>query len=948
LSLPEKVARFRAAAPAEQEVALLNAIISVGSVHLESELGSLRSALPELLVDVLEGRVNYANLNVDEALEVARKVLRPEDPFLLKLEDKVKELRQVEFIEKILDKLGGIGVSPDSFGKQRLGVITDFMLVTDENVHDAISELVNAGIIVRRARVSPEHHIVIMIYSTNKSQEVDAVKKKYSLGIQLPQWFFEPLETAKRRAEEEKTRIKKEIIETLVEIAGVLRDAFEFERATRIEIISNTLKAIENAEKNIQELERLFTEVMAFNIVHGICRKRIAVFEEIGLKKPVCELLRNILNNEKVSRQQFRKLLAHIFSQEELDEIENDYTRLLSLQSLYNALGTLKLEELAEKSVYVVASGGQRLEEVERPEYIVSYGYKIINKFADEDMRTYIFSVPEETSSALVNYLRDRLRAQVIVVPRDSQAFNNAQEQLAKSLETVKNSLLTTIVSRSILKTGTKHERILSILNNEELKKAYSYISQLKNGVPQRGLPEGDIYSYLKSLTGLADETSEEISHLREEIEFVKEVPYEKVTERLRNIERSLVDVSSKLVELLSYKSVVETMFRAQPLLSEIRVFRSRRITVVEGYVPVKYVPLLEQTLKNKVPRLLYFKYFEIPRTATAPTYVERKGLKKYLYTLTSMRGTPAYWEVDPTLIFTGLFILMYGMMFGDIGQGLVLLLFGAFMWKTKYRLLGITREGAATLGVLSMLAGLSSMVFGYIYGSMFFLMQLGKPIIAPIHDVYGIIAVALWFGVAQLTLAFILNIVNLWMYGDKLGALFSGMGGAGLAFYGSGVAIAYKLATSGFNLAILSSPELAPFISVLIIALLSVVGYGMFEALHHGEKEKLMHAISEVIEMIIAFPSNSLSYIRLAAFAMAHEAFGILAENLASFTGPVASYIVANFLVLGVEALAVGIQAMRLTYYEFSTKFFKGTGVEFEPIASTFSIVEKNKSISK
>jgi V/A-type H+-transporting ATPase subunit I len=341
----------------------------------------------------------------------------------------------------------------------------------------------------------------------------------------------------------------------------------------------------------------------------------------------------------------------------------------------------------------------------------------------------------------------------------------------------------------------------------------------------------------------------------------------------------------------------------------------------------------------------LYFKYFEIPRTATAPTYVERKGLKKYLYTLTSMRGTPAYWELDPTLIFTGLFIVMYGMMFGDIGHGLVLSLFGAFMWKTKYRLLGITREGAATLGVLSLLAGLASMFFGYIYGTMFFLVPLGKPIIAPIHDVYGIIAVALWFGVAQLILAFILNMVNLWIYGDRLGALFSGMGGAGLAFYGSGVVIAYRLATSGFNLAILSSPELAPFISVLIIALLSVVGYGVFEALHYGEKEKLMHAISEVIEMIIAFPANSLSYIRLAAFAMAHEAFGILAENMAGFTGPIASYLVANFLVLGIEGLAVGIQAMRLTYYEFSTKFFKGTGIKFEPVATPISSIEKAKA---
>jgi V/A-type H+-transporting ATPase subunit I len=855
---------------------------------LESRPGSLGSTLPELLVDVLEGRVNYANLNVDEALEVAREVLRPEDPFLLKLEDKVKELRQVELVEKILDKLGSIGVSPDTFGKQRL----------------------------------------------------DVIMKSYSLSIELPQWFYGPIDTVKRKAEEEKTRIKKEIIEILVDIAGILKGAFEFERAIRIEIFSNTLKAIENAEKNIEELERLFTEVMAFNIADEVRRKRITVFEEIGFKKPVCELLRNIAN-VKVTRQQFRRVLANIFFQEELDElcrIEDDYTMLLYLQSLYNALGSLKVEEMTEKSVYILASGGQRLEEVEQPEYIVSYGYKIINKIVDKDTRTYVFTVPDETSPALANYLKDELKAQVIVVPRDRQGFENAKERLAKNIETVKSSLLTIIVLKSIFKTRilTKPEKILSILNNEELQKAYSHISQLKSGVPQRGLPEGDIYFYLKSLTGLADEVSEKISHLREEIEFLKKVPYENVAERLRNIEKTLVDVSGKLVELFSYKSVVETVFRAQPLMSEIRVFRTRRIAVVEGYVPVKYVPMLEQTLKTKVPKLLYFRYFEVPRTATAPTYVERKGLKKYLYALTSMRGTPAYCEVDPTLIFTGLFIAMYGMMFGDIGQGLVLSLFGAFMWKTKYRL----------LGALSLLAGLASMVFGYIYGCMFFFVPLSTPIIAPLHDVYGIIAVALWFGVAQLMLAFVLNTVNLWVYGDKLGALLSGMGGAGLAFYGSGVVIAYRLATSGFNFAILSSSEHVPFISVLIISLLSVVGYGVFEALHYGEKEKLMHAIGEVIEMIIAFPANSLSYIRLAAFAMAHEAFGILAENMAGFTGPIASYLVANFLVLGIEGLAVGIQALRLTYYEFSTKFFRGTGIKFEPVASLISSMEKVKSI--
>jgi V/A-type H+-transporting ATPase subunit I len=77
----------------------------------------------------------------------------------------------------------------------------------------------------------------------------------------------------------------------------------------------------------------------------------------------------------------------------------------------------------------------------------------------------------------------------------------------------------------------------------------------------------------------------------------------------------------------------------------------------------------------------------------------------------------------------------------------------------------------------------------------------------------------------------------------------------------------------------------------------------------------------------------------------MAHEVFGILAENMTSFAGPLASYLVANLLVLVIEGLAVGIQAMRLIYYEFSTKFFKGTGVEFIPVSAPLGHIEKISS---
>ncbi|MGB9709024.1 MAG: hypothetical protein ACPL0G_03310, partial [Infirmifilum uzonense] len=245
----------------------------------------------------------------------------------------------------------------------------------------------------------------------------------------------------------------------------------------------------------------------------------------------------------------------------------------------------------------------------------------------------------------------------------------------------------------------------------------------------------------------------------------------------------------------------------------------------------------------------------------------------------------------------------------------------------------GISREGAGTLGALATLAGISSMIFGAMYGFMFFLKPLATPILSPIHGVYEIIAVALWFGVLQLLLAMVLNVLNLLRFGDTLGAIFSGMGGMGILFYSSGVAIAYKLALNNFNFSALASPDVTLLLSLVVLSLIVVLSFGIYETITSHHKEKLMHALSEVIEMIIAFPANSLSFIRLAAFAMAHEAFSILAENMALMVGGLASYLVANFLVLGIEALAVGIQALRLTYYEFSTKFFKGEGIEFKPI---------------
>jgi V/A-type H+-transporting ATPase subunit I len=104
-----------------------------------------------------------------------------------------------------------------------------------------------------------------------------------------------------------------------------------------------------------------------------------------------------------------------------------------------------------------------------------------------------------------------------------------------------------------------------------------------------------------------------------------------------------------------------------------------------------------------------------------------------------------------------------------------------------------------------------------------------------------------------------------------------------------------------------------------------------------------LIQAAVELFEVVISLLSNTLSYVRVGAFAVAHgglsAAIFILAELFGGFLGPIGYWFVViggNLFIVGFEGLIVGIQTMRLSYYEFFGKFFTGGGMRFEPLVLT------------
>lgn len=310
---------------------------------------------------------------------------------------------------------------------------------------------------------------------------------------------------------------------------------------------------------------------------------------------------------------------------------------------------------------------------------------------------------------------------------------------------------------------------------------------------------------------------------------------------------------------------------------------------------------------------------------------INHSGIARSFELFTKLRGTPQYNEVDPTLIVTILFPIMYGMMFGDIGQGAVLVTLGVIFSRFRNSFLGIPARAMGKLGGVLATCGISAIFFGVLYGE-FFLSEAFRPIfLNPIQGQTTMIVVALLFGVAQLGLGLGLKIVNLIRIKAKTEAVF---GGVRLGYYAIGVVLAVKYVTS-MSFTVFTDNLL---LTVVAIAALIVLFFSpTIEAVVKHELrfgEDIMKGASEFIETFLSYLTNSISYVRLAAFAIAHSALGISALILAQTVGAGPGFIIMNFLALTIEALGVFIQCMRLTYYEFFTKFYSGNGVPYRPFS--------------
>ena len=373
---------------------------------------------------------------------------------------------------------------------------------------------------------------------------------------------------------------------------------------------------------------------------------------------------------------------------------------------------------------------------------------------------------------------------------------------------------------------------------------------------------------------------------------------------------------------------------------------------VVLGHIPRKeegrfsnaFQDLDKVTVSLKDPN-------EEPRLSV-PVRLKNLAFVKPFEMFVDMYGLPSYEDLDPTPYVAFTYILLFGIMFGDLGQGLLVSLLGLFLYKKK---------GMAIGGVMSRI-GLSSMVFGFLYGSVFGFEEL----LIPVHQaIFGrphliqvmegsytnfLLLAAVGVGAVVIIVSIGFNILLGLRRKDWERVFFSNNGLAGLVFY---LAVLFAAAgTMALNINVFTPLYIVPFFVLPLIIMFAKEPLGR---LIRGEKELFPEGVGgfavesffEMFEVLLSFVTNTMSFLRVGAFVLVHAGMMVVVFTLAGMVGGVGSVggvvviVVGNIFVAAMEGLIVGIQVLRLEFYEIFSRFFDGEGRPFLPAEVDYSIRE-------
>jgi len=341
--------------------------------------------------------------------------------------------------------------------------------------------------------------------------------------------------------------------------------------------------------------------------------------------------------------------------------------------------------------------------------------------------------------------------------------------------------------------------------------------------------------------------------------------------------------------------------------------------SILEGWVPKSVSREFAQKIEHAT---VTFSSVE----GEAPVLLETPLALKAFEKLISNFSYPRYGEVNPVIPFAFSFLLLFGIMFGDVGHGLVLALLG---WTVREN-----NSEYEDLGQIYYLSGLSSMFFGFMYGSVFGVHHLLPHVLfTPIEDVPATITFSIVIGIVIITLSFFLHMITA-VKRREPSLLFRNEGSV-LWF------LVYWFTIGIFVKSMVQHMDITYEVMVLFTLLLLILVRMLIKT------EEKTQAVIDFIRTFMDTITNTVSFLRVGAFALAHGALFMavfsIAKMISEAYGESFLYwmliIVGNVVIIVLEGVIVTIQTLRLEYYEFFKRFFEGGGMIYQP----YRLGEKN-----
>ena len=397
------------------------------------------------------------------------------------------------------------------------------------------------------------------------------------------------------------------------------------------------------------------------------------------------------------------------------------------------------------------------------------------------------------------------------------------------------------------------------------------------------------------------------------------------IDSELKSLETSIQDIRSKNKDVVdNLSNSLEYYEKSDELVA--KMAKGDKYLYLSGWVPDSKIKDFEN-LSNKYDDTIVTVKEE--SNQEPPTKLKNNKLFRPFEFLVNMYGAPNYNEIDPTPFFAVSYMLLYGMMFGDLGQGLVFVLL-SFLVDKKNK----------TFGALIRRVGFSACFFGLMYGSVFGIETLIPAIlIKPFDNIMKVLIASVAFGIGLLVISYFIGIYNKLVKQKNIEeGIFGKEGIAGL------------MMMTSFVLLILNIVKVNPLPKTvgLVILLASIVMIVFSrpivakiekrdEVFESSAFDYYVESSFSIIEALLSVFSNLVSFTRVGAFAINHVGLYMAFEVMSKIAGGgikgLIILILGNILIIGLEGMIVFIQGLRLEFYEMFSKYYQGNGRKFRPI---------------